>query len=240
MSIESVMPSNYPILCHPLLRLPSIFPSIRVFPNELSPWTKRPKYWSFSFSISPFNECSELISFRIDWFDLLAVQGTLKSLLQHHSWKASILWHSAFFMVQLSQSDMTWQSHGLQYAKLPCPSPSPRVCPSSCPLHQWCHPTISPSVTLFSFCLQSFPATRSFPMSQLFASGGQSTGASAPVLPMSIQGWFPLRLTGLISLLSKGLTRVFSSTTVWKHQCFGTLPSLWSSSPNHIWLLERP
>ena len=90
MSIESVMPSNYPILCHPLLRLPSIFPSIRVFPNELSPWTKRPKYWSFSFSISPFNECSELISFRIDWFDLLAVQGTLKSLLQHHTSKASI------------------------------------------------------------------------------------------------------------------------------------------------------
>ena len=88
MSIESVMPSNYPILCHPLLCLPSIFPSIRVFPNELTPWIKWPKYWSFSFSISPFNECSELISFRIDWFDLLSVQGTLKSLLQHHSSKS--------------------------------------------------------------------------------------------------------------------------------------------------------
>ena len=90
MSIESVMPSNYLILCHALLLLPSIFPSIWVFPNELTPWIKWPKYWSFSFSISHFNEYSEMISFRIDWFDLLAVQGTLKSLLQHHTLKASI------------------------------------------------------------------------------------------------------------------------------------------------------
>ena len=135
-------------------------------------------------------------------------------------------------------SDSLWP-HGLQYAKLPCPSPCPGVCPSSCPLHQWCHPTSSSFVTLFSFCLQSFPATRSFPMSQLFASGGQSTGAPAPVLPVSIQGWFPLRLTGLISLLSKGLTRVFSSNTVCKHQCFGTLPSLWSNSHIHTWQLEK-
>ena len=102
MSIESVMPSKHLILCHPLLLLPSIFSSIRVFSNESAVCIRWPKYWSFSFSISPSNEYSGLISFRIDWFDLLAVQGTLKSLLQHHSSKASILRHSAFFMVQLS------------------------------------------------------------------------------------------------------------------------------------------
>ena len=99
MSIESVMPSNYHILYHPLLLLPSIFPSIRVFSNESILHIRWPKYWSFSFSISPSNEYSGLISFRIDFFDLLAVQGTLKSLLQHHSSKASILTHSVFFIV---------------------------------------------------------------------------------------------------------------------------------------------
>ena len=102
MSIESVMPSNYLILCHPLLLLPSIFLSIRVFPNEMSLHIRWPKYWSFVCSISPSNEYLELISFRIDWFDLLVVQGTFKSFLQHHSSKASILQHSAFFVVQLS------------------------------------------------------------------------------------------------------------------------------------------
>ena len=107
MSIESVMPSNHLSLCHPLLLPPSIFPSIRVFFNESVLHIRWPKYWSFSFSISPSNEYSELISFRIDWFDLLAVQGTLKSLLQHHSSKASILRHSAFFIVQLSHPYMT-------------------------------------------------------------------------------------------------------------------------------------
>ena len=102
MSIESVMPSNHLILCHPLLLLPSIFPSIRVFSNESTLCIRWPKYWSFSSSISPSNEHPGLISFRIDWLDLLAVQGTLKSLLQHHSSKASILRCSAFFVVQLS------------------------------------------------------------------------------------------------------------------------------------------
>ena len=101
MSIESVMPSNDLILCRPLLLLPSIFPSNKVFSNESVLHIRWPKYWSFSFSISPSNEYSGLISFRIDWLDLLAVQGTLKSLLQHHSSKASILWHSAFFIVEL-------------------------------------------------------------------------------------------------------------------------------------------
>ena len=101
MSIESVMRSNHLILCHPLLLLPSIFPSIRVFSNESALHIRWPKYWSFSFNISPSNEHQGLICFRMDWLDLLAVQGTLKSLLQHHSSKASILRHSAFFMVQL-------------------------------------------------------------------------------------------------------------------------------------------
>ena len=114
-------------------------------------------------------------------------------------------------------SNSLWP-HGLQHARLPCPSPSPRVCPSSCPLNWWFHPVTSFSVALFFFffCLQSLPASGSFPMSRLFASGGQSIGtsASAWVLPMSIQGWFLLSLTGLISLLPQRLSRVFTSTTV--------------------------
>ena len=107
MSIKSVVPSNHLILCHPLLLLPSIFPSIRVFSNESALHIRWPKNWSFSFSISPSNEYSGLISFRMDWLDLLAVQGTLKSLVQHHSSKASVLWDSAFFMIQLSHLSMT-------------------------------------------------------------------------------------------------------------------------------------
>ena len=103
MSIESVMPSNYLIFCHPLLLLPSIFPNIRAFSNESVLLIRWPKYWSFSFNISPSNEHSGLISFRMDWLDLLAVQGTLKSLLQYHNSKASIFWHSAFFIVQFSK-----------------------------------------------------------------------------------------------------------------------------------------
>ena len=107
MSIKSVMPSNHLFLCHPLLPPPSIFPSIRIFSNELLLPIRCPKYWSFSFSISPSNEYSGPISFRMDWLDLLAVQGTLKSLLQHHSSKASTLQHSAFFTVQLSHPYLT-------------------------------------------------------------------------------------------------------------------------------------
>ena len=111
--------------------------------------------------------------------------------------------------------------HELQHTKLPCPSQSSGICPSSCPLNQWTHATISSSVALFS-CFQSFPASGSLPVSWLFALGGQIIGASKSVLSLIIQGWFPLRLTGLVSLLSKGLSRVFSSTTVWKHQFLGT------------------
>ena len=106
MSFESVMPFNHLILCHPLLLLPSIFPNIRVFSNKTVLQIRRPKYWRFSFNISPSSEYSGLISFRMDWLDLLAVQGTLKSLFQHHSLKASILWCSAFFIVQLSHPYM--------------------------------------------------------------------------------------------------------------------------------------
>ena len=113
--------------------------------------------------------------------------------------------------------------HRLQHARLPCPSPTPGTCSNSRPPSQWCHPATSSSVALFSFCPQTFPASESFPVSWLFASGGQRIGASAssPVLSMNIQDWFLLVLTGLISLLSKGLSGVFSSTTVWKHQFSG-------------------
>ena len=121
--------------------------------------------------------------------------------------------------------------HRLQHTRLPCPSPSPRVCSNSCPLRSWSYPTISVSVIPFFSCSQSFPASRSFPLRQLFASGGQNIGVStsASVLSMNIQGWFPLGLTDLISLLPKGLSRVFSNTTVWRHQFFGTQPFLLSN-----------
>ena len=128
--------------------------------------------------------------------------------------------------------------HELQHVRLPCPSLSPGVSSDSCPLSWWCHPTISSSVTPFSSCPQSFLASESFPMSWLFVWVGQSIGASvsASVLPMNIQDWFPLGLIGLISCLSKGLSRVFSSTTVWKHQFFSSQPYLWSSYHICTWL----
>ena len=131
----------------------------------------------------------------------------------------------------------TLQPHGLQHARLPCPSQSPRVCSDSCPLS---YLTISSSASLFSFCLQSFPTSGSFPMCQLFISAGQSirAWASALVLPMNIQGWFPLGLTCLISLQSKGLSRVFSNTRV-QSPFFGIQPSLRSNSHIHTWLLKK-
>ena len=136
-------------------------------------------------------------------------------------------------------SDSLWP-HGLQHARPPCPSPTPRVYANSCPSSQWCHPTISSSVVSFSSCLQSFPASRSFQMSQLFTSGAQSIGASASALPMNIQDWSPLGWTGWISLQSKGLSRIFSNTTVQKHQFFGAQLSLWSNSHVPTRLLEKP
>ena len=140
---------------------------------------------------------------------------------------------------RLVVSDSLWP-HGLQHTRPPCPSPTPRIYSDSCPLTQWCHPIISSSVVPFS-CPQSFPASGSFPMSQ-FSSGGQSIGVSAStlVLPMNVQDWFPLGWTGLISLQPKGLSRVFSNTTVQKHQFFGAQPSSQSNSHIHTWPLEKP
>ena len=142
-------------------------------------------------------------------------------------------------VVQSLVSSNSLHIHGLQHARISC-SLIPRVCSNLCPLSQWCHPTMSFSVTLFSTRLPFSPASGSFPMSRLFASGGQSTGvsASALVLPMNIQDWFPLRVTGLISLQSKGLSRVFSSTTVQKHQFFSIQSSLWCNFHIRTWLLE--
>jgi len=135
--------------------------------------------------------------------------------------------HSSVQFSHSVVSNSLWP-HGLQHARLPCPSPTPGACSNSCPSSQWCHPTVSSSVVPFSSCLQSIPASGSFLMSQLFTSGGQSTevSASASVLPMNIQDWSPLGWTGLISLQSKGLSRVFSNTTVQKHQFFGAQLSL--------------
>ena len=145
-----------------------------------------------------------------------------------------------FSSVQFSRSVVSnslWP-YGLQHASPPCPSPTPRACSNSCPSSRCCHPTTSSSVVPSTY-LQSFPASKSFPRSPFFTPGGQSIGASASisVLPMNIQDWFPLGFTGLIFLKSKGLSRVFSNTIVWKHQFFSTLSSLWSNSHIHTWLL---
>ena len=159
------------------------------------------------------------------------------------------LWHFCVsvqlgYLLSCSRSVMfdSLPLHGLQDSRLPCPSPSPRACSNTCPLSQWCHPTISSSVIPLFLCLQSFPVSGSFLMNQSFASGGQSLGvsASASVLPINIQDWFPLGLTGLISLQSKGLSRIFSNTTVQKHQFFGTQLSLWSNTHIHTGLLGKP
>ena len=157
------------------------------------------------------------------WVQGMSLEMSVLILHRGSSWKYN---HS----VQFSHSVMSdcLPPHGLQHARPPCPSPTPVVHSNSCPLSWWCHPTISSSVVPFSSCLQSLPASRSFPMSQFFPSGGRSIGVSAStcVLPMNIQDWFPWGWTGLISLLSKGLSRAFSNTTVQKHQFFGTQLSL--------------
>ena len=153
-----------------------------------------------------------------------------------------------FTSVQFSRSVMSdsLQPHEPQHARPPCPSPTPGAYPNLCPLSQWCHPTISSSIVPFSSCPQSFPESRSFQMSQLFTSGGQSIGvsASASVLPMNIQDWFPLGWTGWISLPFKGLSRVFSNTTVQKHQFFDAQLSLYwkkyMTTHIHTWPLEKP
>ena len=161
---------------------------------------------------------------------------------------------SPFSLILLAQfscsvmSNSLW-AYGLKHARLPNTSPTPGACPNSCPYlpssrgsSRWCHPTILSSVIPFSSHLQSFRVSRSFPMSEFFTSGGQSIGASvsASILPMNIQDWFPLGLTGLICLQCKGLLRVLSNTTVQKHQFFSAQLSLWSNSHIHTWLLEKP
>ena len=164
--------------------------------------------------------------------------------LSHNNSSKNKISPTTFSSVQFSHSvvsDSLWP-HGQQQARPPCPSPTPGVHSNSCPLSRWCLPVILSSVVPFSSCPQSLPASGSFPMSQLFASSGQSIGVSAStsVLPMNTQDWSPLGWTGWISLQSKGLSRVFSNTTVQKHQFFGAQPSSQSNSNIHIWPLEKP
>ena len=152
--------------------------------------------------------------------------------------------HTFSSVSQFSRSVMSdsLQPQGLQHTRPPCPSPTPGVYSNSCPLSQWCHPTISSSVIPFSSCLQSFPASGSFPMSQFFTSGGQSieVSASTTVFSMNIYDWFPLGWTGWISLQSKRLSRIFSNTTFHKHHFFGPQLSLESNCHINTWLLEKP
>ena len=156
---------------------------------------------------------------------------------KEYMWCDSIHWRSVQFS-SVTQYYPTLWPHEPQHARLPCPSPTPRACSNSCPLSQWCHPTISSSVIPFFSCLQPFPASGSFPVNQFFPSGGQSIGAStlASVFPMI--GW--ILIDWFDFLASKGLSRVFSNTTAQKHQFFGAQPSLWSNSQTHTWLLEKP
>ena len=189
-SIESMMPSNHLIPYCPFLLLPTIFPSIRVFSNGSALHIRWPKYWSFSFRISPSNESFQFSSVAQSYLFLCdPMDCSMPGFPIHHYSQA---------------------------------------CSNSCPSSRWCHPNISSSVIPFSSCLQSFSASGSFPVNQFFASGGQSIGvsASASAFLMSIQGLFPLWSSGLISLLSKGLSRIFSSTTVQIHQFFGAQLSL--------------
>ena len=182
---------------------------------------------------------SLFLLFLLNIFDLQRLFICVQSLSVKFFWRE---W--SFSSVQFSHSvvsDSLWP-HELQHARPPCPSPSPGVHSDSCPSSPWCHPAISSSVVPFSSCPQSLPASESFPMSQLFAWGGQSTRvlASASFPSKKSQGWSPSEWTGWISLQSKGLSRVFSNTTVQKHQFFGTQPSSQSNSHIHTWPQEKP
>ena len=183
---------------------------------------------------------SSILSWKIPWTEKPGLLQSIWLQRVRHDWVTNTHIHRYIVVQWLSASD-SGRPHKLQHARFPYPSPSPWVCSDSCLLSRWCHPTISSSVAPFSSCPQAFPALGSFPVSQIFASCGQSPGASTPtsVLPMNIQGWFPLGLTGLISLLSRGLSRVFSSTTVWKHQFLGAHPSSSSNPLIKTWLLEK-
>ena len=182
---------------------------------------------------------------EIPWTEEPGELQSMGSQRVRHNW--ACMHHHQYLLLLLLlfchwvMSNSLWP-HGLQNARLPCPSPPPGVCSDLCLLSRQCYLTISSSVAHFFSCLQSFPASGSFSMSHLFTSGGQSIGASAStsVLPMNIQDWFPLGLTYLISLLSKGLSRVFSSTTAQKYQVFSIQPPLWSNPHICTWLLEKP
>ena len=184
---------------------------------------------------------SSILAWKIPW-----AEEPGKSIISMvlGKWWYSTLFHLHLLLLLFSRSVMSnslWPN-GLQHTRLPCPSLSPWVCSNSCSLSPWCHPNILSSVSSFFSCLQSFPASGSFLISQVFTSGGQSIGASASasVLPLNIWGWFPLELTGLISLQCKGLSRVFSNTTVQRHQFFSTQPPLWSNSHIPTWLPQKP
>ena len=156
--------------------------------------------------------------------------------------KTNIMASSPILFSSVAQSCPTLRPHESQHDRPPCPSPTPKVHPNSCPSSRWCHPAISSSVVPFSSCPQSLPASGSFPMSQLFAWGGQRTrvSASASVLPMNTQDWSPLGWTGCMSLQSKGLSRIFSDTTIQKHQFFSAQLSSQSNSHIHTWPPEKP
>ena len=203
------------ILCQPM---DCSMPCLPV-PHYLPEFAKVYVHWVGD-TIQPSHPAA-LFSFCFQFFQCSIIYVVIAVVVFSHQVMYSFLW-----------------PHGLQHARVPCSSPSSGVCQSSCPLNWWCHRTISSSLLLL---FSIFPASGSFPKSQLFASDGQSTGvsASASVLPMNIQDWFPMRLTGLISLMAKGLSSILSSTTVQKYQFFNVLPSFWSNSHICTWLLER-
>ena len=207
------------------------------------PWTLKflviSQFLFYSSVVSIYN--NNKISVNTEFFDImqLIIINTFKNVescnLQGMRFQKTLL-------LLLCHSTMSnyLLPYEQQHARLPCPSLPPGVCQNSCALSRWCHPTISSSIDPFSSYLQSFPAIWSFPMSQPFASGGQSMGASAVVLPINIQDWFSSGLIGLISFLSREFSRAFSSTTIWQHHFFGTQPSLWNKSHIHTWVLEKP
>ena len=173
------------------------------------------------------------------WDSELTARWTFSSTpVYHHRWTEKQVWQCVCSVSSVA----LWGPHGMQHARLPCPSPTPRACSNLLPMNRWCHPTISSSVIPFSSCLQSFPASGSFPRSLFFASGGLSIGvsASASVLSMKIQYWFPLGLTGLISLQCKDSQESSPTPQFKKHQFFGTQLSLWFTSHIHTWLREKP
>ena len=181
-----------------------------------------------------------MLAFTLSFFKCIIYTQQPSALLLT-AYPPPLEFHLTFSSVQFTYSvmfDSLWP-HGLQHARLLCPSQTPRVYPNSCPLSLWCHPTISSSVIPFSSCFQSFPASGSFPIKRPFAPGGQRIIASASVLPINIQDRLPLGLTGLISLQSKGLLRIFSNTTVQKHQFFCAQLSLWSNSNIHTQLQKK-